>query len=168
MDILGIGIGLPQILLILLVAMLVFGPDRLPEIARQIARGIKQLQNYASDVQGQFGDEIGGLRDEVLSIHRDLTSVQSNLRQGIGDLDTSLRTVSEEVHGTITTPIRSLPAALNGTTGTASAQPAALPEYAPPTPRPVQPIRPILRSVPAAEPELPDPDNRVPDYRPPA
>jgi sec-independent protein translocase protein TatB len=166
MDILGIGIGLPQLVLILLVAMLVFGPERLPEIARQIAKWVNVLRSYANDVQGQFGGELDDIRSEVFSIQRDLSSVQTNLRQGIGDLDQSIRSVTNEVQTGVAAPLRSMPATLNGTTGMAEpdVDSAVLPDYAPPTPRVA---RPVLHALPDPEPELAL-DGRVPDYRPPS
>jgi sec-independent protein translocase protein TatB len=166
MDFLGIGIGLPQIILILLVAMLVFGPERLPEIARQLARWLNQLRDYANDVQGQFGGELDEIRNEVFNIQRDLTSVQTNIRSGLGELDQSMRAVTNEVHESVAAPIRALPTAMNGTTGAPEvpSAPTALPDYAPPTPRTV---RPALRALPDPEPE-PSFDGRLPDYRPPA
>ena len=162
MDILGIGIGLPQLLLISVVAVLVFGPERLPEIARQIAKWINTLRSYANDVQGQFGGELDDIRNEVFSIQRDLSSVHTNLRQGLGDLDQSIRSVSTEVHESVVAPVRALPAALNGTTGAPEVSAVSLPDYAPPTPRT---FRPSLHAVPDPEPEL-SLDGRVPDYRP--
>jgi sec-independent protein translocase protein TatB len=166
MDFLGIGIGLPQLLLIGVVAMLVFGPERLPEMARQAAHWINVLRSYANDVQGQFGGELDDIRSEVFSIQRDLSSVQTNLRQGIGELDQSIRAVSSEVQSSVAAPVRSLPVAMNGTTGMAevSSETVALPDYAPPTPRGA---RPVLYSVPDPEPD-PMLDGRVPDYRPPS
>lgn len=166
MDILGIGIGLPQLVLILLVAMLVFGPERLPEIARQIAKWINVLRSYANDVQGQFGGELDDIRSEVFNIQRDLSSVHTNLRQGIGDLDQSIRSVTNEVHAGVVAPLHAQTGALNGTTGAAEVEADAgtVPDYAPPTPRSA---RPVLRALPDPEPELAL-DGRVPDYRPPS
>jgi sec-independent protein translocase protein TatB len=38
------GIGLPELLLILALALIVLGPDRLPQLARQIARYMGKLK----------------------------------------------------------------------------------------------------------------------------
>src|SRR6185437_846729 len=101
MDPLGIGIGGTQIIVVLIVAFFVLGPERLPEVARQIARGVRTLRNYAADVQGQFEGEIGGLRDQFGDIQRDLSSTQQSLRSGLSDLDSSLRAVHGEVNSTV-------------------------------------------------------------------
>ena len=40
-----LNIGVPEMLLILVVALIVFGPSRLPEIARQMGKFIRQFQS---------------------------------------------------------------------------------------------------------------------------
>src|SRR5579871_4508710 len=101
MDFLGIGIGPTQLLLILIVAFFVLGPERLPEVARQIARAVKTLRSYASDMQTQFGGEFDELREEFGSITQDLTAIQGNLRNGLGDLDSTIRSVNADVQSAV-------------------------------------------------------------------
>lgn len=56
-----LGMGWPEILVIGIVAMLVFGPERLPDFARQAAgflRTARQMANSAkSDIRSQLGDD---------------------------------------------------------------------------------------------------------------
>lgn len=53
------GIGLPELAVIAFVAVLAFGPDRLPEFARQAGRMVRQLRNLATSAQTQLRDELG-------------------------------------------------------------------------------------------------------------
>ena len=53
------GVGLPELLVIAFVAVVVFGPDRLPEYARQAGRLVRQLRNLANSAQDQLRDELG-------------------------------------------------------------------------------------------------------------
>ena len=39
------GIGLPEILILLLVALLIFGPKRLPEMGRSLGRGMREFKD---------------------------------------------------------------------------------------------------------------------------
>ncbi|NIA08825.1 MAG: twin-arginine translocase subunit TatB [Nitrospiraceae bacterium] len=48
------GIGLPELLLILVLALIVFGPDRLPQIARQIARFVVGLKKASEEFKSQL------------------------------------------------------------------------------------------------------------------
>jgi len=45
-----LGIGLPELIVVLIIAVVVVGPKRLPEVAVQLARVIRQLRGYATDV----------------------------------------------------------------------------------------------------------------------
>jgi sec-independent protein translocase protein TatB len=53
------GIGLPELMVIVFVAVIVFGPDRLPEFARQAGRFVRQLRNLARSAQDQLREELG-------------------------------------------------------------------------------------------------------------
>lgn len=48
------NIGGSELLLILIVALVVFGPQRLPDLMRQAARVWRQLQQFSNDMQGEF------------------------------------------------------------------------------------------------------------------
>jgi len=48
------GIGPLEILLVAALALVVFGPDRLPEIARQIAKVIGDLRRTTNELTGEF------------------------------------------------------------------------------------------------------------------
>ncbi len=53
------GIGLPELMVIGIVAVIVFGPDRLPEFARQAGRFVRQVRNLAQSAQTQLREELG-------------------------------------------------------------------------------------------------------------
>lgn len=53
------GVGLPEIAVILVVAVLVFGPDRLPEFGRQAGRLVRQLRQFARTTQDELRRELG-------------------------------------------------------------------------------------------------------------
>jgi sec-independent protein translocase protein TatA len=56
MDLFGIGFG--ELILILLVALIVFGPGRLPEIARTISRVYRNLSRTSSEFTTAMKKEI--------------------------------------------------------------------------------------------------------------
>jgi sec-independent protein translocase protein TatB len=60
-----VGIGLPEMAVIALVAVLVFGPDRLPDLARQAGRFLRQMRNLANaardDLRAELGPEFSDL-----------------------------------------------------------------------------------------------------------
>lgn len=53
------GMGWPEIVVILIVAMLVFGPEKLPDIARQAGRFIRTVKQMADNAKDDLGREMG-------------------------------------------------------------------------------------------------------------
>lgn len=49
-------LGPAEILVILVVALLVFGPKRLPEVGRQVGRGLKELRKLQDTVRDEIND----------------------------------------------------------------------------------------------------------------
>ena len=63
------NISLPEIMVVGLIALIVFGPQRLPEIARTVGRTLNELKKQASEVRAEFQsglamDEEVGPEDE--------------------------------------------------------------------------------------------------------
>ena len=53
------GVGLPEFLVIFVVAILVFGPDRLPEFARQAGRFLRQVRQFTQAARDDLRSELG-------------------------------------------------------------------------------------------------------------
>lgn len=56
-------VGIPELLILGLVILLVFGPKRLPEIARSLGKGMRELK---SSIGGDHHDD--GIRPELLAV----------------------------------------------------------------------------------------------------
>jgi sec-independent protein translocase protein TatA len=59
------GIGLPEMLLILVVALLVFGPKKLPEIGRSLGKAIRGFQEASKEFENEFKKEVQHLEESV-------------------------------------------------------------------------------------------------------
>jgi sec-independent protein translocase protein TatB len=53
------GVGVWEIATLLVVGVVVFGPDRLPDMARQAARMLHTLRGFARNAQNELRDELG-------------------------------------------------------------------------------------------------------------
>jgi sec-independent protein translocase protein TatB len=53
------GVGLPEFAVIAIVAVLVFGPDRLPDLARQAGRMMRQVRQMANAARDELRAELG-------------------------------------------------------------------------------------------------------------
>jgi len=52
------GIGMPELLVVLVVALLVLGPKRLPEVARSLGRGLAEFRRASSDLRKSLVEPI--------------------------------------------------------------------------------------------------------------
>jgi Tat protein translocase TatB subunit len=52
------GIGLPELILILIVALLVVGPERLPDLARTVARYVVELKRAANSIKDSLTEDV--------------------------------------------------------------------------------------------------------------
>ncbi|MFQ5878113.1 MAG: twin-arginine translocase TatA/TatE family subunit [Acidobacteriota bacterium] len=55
------SIGGPELILIFLVALLIFGPRKLPELGRTIGRGLAEFRRTANDLRSTLDSEVAEL-----------------------------------------------------------------------------------------------------------
>jgi sec-independent protein translocase protein TatB len=56
------GLGMGEILMVLLVALLVLGPEKLPDAARTIGKGLRDLRRHTRDIEDTIAkdEQLGG------------------------------------------------------------------------------------------------------------
>ncbi|MGZ4445168.1 MAG: sec-independent translocase [Nocardioides sp.] len=53
------GVGLPEMMVIAFVAVLVFGPDKLPDLARQAGQMVRKAKEFANAARDELRTELG-------------------------------------------------------------------------------------------------------------
>ncbi|TAK02494.1 MAG: twin-arginine translocase subunit TatB [Candidatus Manganitrophaceae bacterium] len=48
------GIGFPELLLILVIALVILGPEKLPQIARAVGRGLYEIRRATEEVRAEI------------------------------------------------------------------------------------------------------------------
>jgi Tat protein translocase TatB subunit len=92
-----LGIGLPEIVLILVIAAIVIGPKRLPEVAVQLARVIRQLRGYATDVASQMRSELDELTREYEQVRKDLQDIRESATREVRSIVSEVDRATREV-----------------------------------------------------------------------
>jgi Tat protein translocase TatB subunit len=88
-DVNFLGIGPGELLLILIVALIVFGPRRLPEIGRNLGKMIREFREASEEITGQFRQEIEAASDELQDTSEAITgkTVEGRNRPGASPPD---------------------------------------------------------------------------------
>lgn len=90
------GIGLPELILILGVALIVVGPEKLPEMAKSIAKGMLELKKTASALKESFDEEMKEEDPWKQNLEEKYPSLPSTTFNEKGDL---------EIDGSLVAPV---------------------------------------------------------------
>jgi TatA/E family protein of Tat protein translocase len=57
----GMNLGLPEMIFIFLMALIIFGPKKLPEIGRQVGKALNEFKRASNEFKAQIESEIANL-----------------------------------------------------------------------------------------------------------
>jgi Tat protein translocase TatB subunit len=91
-----LGIGLPEVILISVVAVIVLGPERFPQAAVQVARAIRWLRGYANENTRDLRREFAELTQEYEEMRQELSEVRRQVGSSVSAATRELDKVIEE------------------------------------------------------------------------
>ncbi|MFA5881262.1 MAG: twin-arginine translocase TatA/TatE family subunit [Eubacteriales bacterium] len=50
------NLGAPELILIMVIALVIFGPSKLPEVGKAIGRGINEFKKASRDIQKELNE----------------------------------------------------------------------------------------------------------------
>jgi len=68
-------LGVPELILIFAVALLLFGPRKMPQIGRSLGRAIGEFRRASNEFKRTIEDEVAA--DEIRSVERDLKEIRT-------------------------------------------------------------------------------------------
>ncbi len=89
-------LGFTEILVIGVVALVVLGPEKMPEVARAAGRFFAKAQSYISQVKGEFERE--SQLSEIKKLREEIASSAAGLRQSVTEVQTSLTEQTRELN----------------------------------------------------------------------
>ena len=77
------GIGYQEMFIVLVVALVIFGPSRLPELAGQVGRWVRDFRRMSSDLTGEFEKTFAEVDEVKKTFKREMQGIQEEV-EGIG------------------------------------------------------------------------------------
>ncbi len=84
------GLGAMEILIILVIAFMLFGPKELPEIGKQVGKAVKGFKETTEDLRQSVEPEINMITQELKSVEQDFES-------SIKDAEEQIKGATDEV-----------------------------------------------------------------------
>ena len=88
------NISTGELLLILLVAFLVFGPDRIPAIARKIGRGLNEIRRASDEIKREINreaDKIGNDLNVDEEKFKEIKDTANEIREGVSKIGKKIK-----------------------------------------------------------------------------
>ncbi|EAQ42825.1 MULTISPECIES: Sec-independent protein translocase subunit TatA/TatB [unclassified Polaribacter] len=77
-------IGTPEVFVIMLIVVMVFGADKIPEIARGLGKGIRQVKDATNDIKKEI-NESAKLNDLDIDVTKDITKEVNGVKDKLDD-----------------------------------------------------------------------------------
>ena len=72
------GIGMPELLIILVVALIVVGPKKLPDMAKSLGKGLSQFRKAADEIKEEFSEH---------ETYQDLKGLNKSFRETLDEVN---------------------------------------------------------------------------------
>lgn len=79
------NIGFPELIIIFAIALLVFGPKKLPEVGRSIGRALREFRRTSDELKERIEEEIQA--EEFKEIKKDIDEIKTDI-DGFKDFET--------------------------------------------------------------------------------
>jgi sec-independent protein translocase protein TatA len=83
----------PEVMIIMLIVVMVFGADKIPEIARGLGKGIRQVKDATNDIKREIkdsSDTTGMDTDIAKDINKEISSARDNIEDLTGPIKRQL------------------------------------------------------------------------------
>jgi TatA/E family protein of Tat protein translocase len=74
------GIGMPELIVIMVIALIVFGPKKLPDLAKSLAKGLAELKKATEDVK-QSLEQDETLKEAKQDLADSISGIQRQVEQ---------------------------------------------------------------------------------------
>ena len=73
------NLGFPELVVIFIVALLVFGPRKLPDLGRSLGKGLAEFKKASNELKRTWEDEVDAMKHEVDVQKEELNKIGTDL-----------------------------------------------------------------------------------------
>ena len=95
----------PEIFVVLLIVVMLFGADKLPEIARGLGKGMRQIKDATNDIKREIKDS-AEKNDINLDVAKDVTDEINKVKDNVQNITNPTDIVKKTIDDSFTGPIK--------------------------------------------------------------
>ena len=76
-------LGFQELLLIFVVALLVFGPKKLPELGKSLGKGLKEFKRATNEIKSSWEDQVRDVEKDLSDTTKDLKDLERDLKEDL-------------------------------------------------------------------------------------
>jgi Tat protein translocase TatB subunit len=114
------GMGWQEMMLILVGALIIFGPTRLPEVAGQLGKAMRDLRKMTAELTGEL-ERTAGVGDIKKAVQSELAGIQKEVNSATAGVNRELNKATSSVNSSV----QSAAAAAKGTSSTTTSSTTA-------------------------------------------
>ena len=103
----GARLGWGEIVVILIIALIVLGPEKLPQLGRALGKAVRGVKKYVREAAQELEefDDLKEIKNDVDGIQKDLRSMGRNLEKSVTDdlesVEKEIDTAAEDIRASV-------------------------------------------------------------------
>jgi sec-independent protein translocase protein TatA len=79
------NLGFPELILIFIIALLVFGPKKLPELGKSLGKGLKEFKKASEELKSNWDEHLKDVEKSVDDVKKDVEKHVSDVKASVTD-----------------------------------------------------------------------------------
>jgi sec-independent protein translocase protein TatA len=94
------GIGFPELILILVIGLIVLGPNKLPELAKALAKGLAEFKKATQEIKQNL-DVDDNFREIKENLGGSIKELKDNIAESMSGIDNPLKDLKNDINDSI-------------------------------------------------------------------
>ena len=76
-------LGISEMLVIFIIALLVFGPKKLPELGKSLGKGIREFRKATEDLKSSWDEQMRDVENPIKEVTRDIQQSANDMKKDL-------------------------------------------------------------------------------------
>jgi TatA/E family protein of Tat protein translocase len=88
-------LGFPELILIFVIALLVFGPKKLPELGKSLGKGLKEFKKASEELKSNWDEHLKDVEKSVDDVKKDVEKHVNDVKASVTD---ATKDIEDEIY----------------------------------------------------------------------